>query len=62
MNLMIIRNVSLRGGADGRLRCCENSIALIFASQYHFKHLKMYSSGKRQRGGEGRGGETSDRM
>lgn len=55
MNLVNTGNVSLRGGADGRLRYCEDNIALMFALQYHFRHLQMCSGGE-MGGGELRPG------
>lgn len=52
MNLVNTGNVSLRGGADGRLTYCQNNRTRMLASQYHFRHLQMYSRG--ETGGEGK--------
>lgn len=46
MNLVNTGNVSLRGGADGRLRYYEDNLALMFALQYHFRYLQMCSGGE----------------
>lgn len=58
MNLGNTGNVDVVGGADGRLGIVKNNIGHMFASQYHFRHLQMYSGGRNGRVGKLRPGSN----